>query len=115
MKINGIKDISILIKIWVCVLWFFLPLIWDSIFQIPYLPGARGLQSPEIGAPFLISTTVWAIILSIPKSRNAISVYAAGGFLIAVGFFLMYFSIFANTGYQIPFLLGAYLLKEKPT
>lgn len=105
------KD-SPLWPIWLAVLWIAVPLVWSSIFTGEYFfSDARGLQKAEISGPILFAIVCWAILLTVPKFRTKKNICAAGGFLLAVGFFLSYYSGFEHTGCLTFWVLGLGLLR----
>lgn len=98
--------------IWLAVLWVAAPLFWGSIFTSEYfLYGAHGLQKADISAPILFAIICWAILLSVPRFRIQRYICAAGGFLVGIGFFLMYFEGFEHTGGLVLSSLGFGLLR----
>ena len=105
------KD-SPLWPIWLAVLWIALPLFWHSVFASDYFVyGARGLQNGETSGPILFAIVCWAILLSVPKFRIQKNICAAGGFLLAVSFFLVYYNEFEHTGGLPLCFLGLWLLR----
>ena len=105
-----------LFMIWFMVLWIVAPLIWDSLFNSPYvLWGATGLQEATKSAPILIRVLIWAIVLSIPKYRNSKAIYGAGGFLLAIGLFLIYYTGFERMGGFVFISAGVGLMRHPET
>lgn len=89
---------SALVIIWAVVLWLSLPLIWSALSSETYfLRGARGLQDAELSGPLVFTVSCWAIALSFRRCRVPATIYAAGGFVLSLGFVLTYYDVFAHT------------------
>jgi hypothetical protein len=111
---SRMKKTDVLTPIWACVLWLALPLIWNYFFDVPYIfADARGLQSTRINGPLLFCVFCWALILSVPKFRTPSAAHGAGGFILAMAFFLSYFSEFAHTAGYALIAPAGWLLKAK--
>jgi hypothetical protein len=77
--------------------------------------GATGLQEATKSAPILIGVLIWAIVLSIPRYRNSKAIYGAGGFLLAIGLFLIYYTGFERMGGFVFISAGVALMRHPET
>lgn len=108
------SDKTVVLTVWAAVLWLLSPLAWNAFTSAPYpLPGARGLQEPTVGLPILIAVACWALALSFRRLHIPALIHGAGGFLLALGFMLSYFSTFEHTaGYALT-MFGIILLRVR--